>query len=127
MVKQKSTINFIQNSAENGGAVFTSALLVSEQSNVTFNKNTAGQDGSAIHSNNLNNIIFDNSSTVTFMFNIADDYGGIIYSKISRNTKYLSISNEINFSDNTAGIVGNLLYIDIQKSCNVSCLNDRTS
>ena len=125
MVKQKSTINFIQNSAENGGAVFTSALLISEQSNVTFNKNTAGQDGGAIHSNNLNNIIFDNSSTVTFMFNIADYYGGAIYSKISRNTKYFNIS-EIKFSNNAAGIAGNLLYIDVQKSYDTSCLTNRT-
>ena len=34
MVKQKSTIKFTQNSTENGGAVFTPILLISEQSNV---------------------------------------------------------------------------------------------
>ena len=125
IVKQKPTLEFTQNSAENGGAIFTSTLLVSEYSVVTFHSNTAEQDGGAIYLNDEGGLIFDNSSTVTLISNTADNYGGAIYSNITQNTKYFNIS-KINFSGNTANAAGNLLYIDVPKSCDANCLTDRT-
>ena len=127
-MNEHSTVIFIHNIAENGGAVSISFtfLLISNHSNVTFDKNIAEQDGGAIYFNGEdNNIIFENSSTVTLTSNIADR-GGAIYSKIAQNLKYFNIS-EINFSDNTARVAGSLLYIDVSQSCNTSCLTDRTA
>ena len=127
-MNEHSTVIFIHNIAENGGAVSISVtfLLISEHSNVTFDQNIAKQDGGAIYFNGEdNNIIFENSSTVTLISNIADR-GGAIYSKITQNPKYFNII-EINFSDNTARVAGNLLYIDVSQSCNNSCLTDRTA
>ena len=77
---------------------------MSEYSNVTFNENTAGQDSGAIHFNDLINIRFDNPSAVTLTSNIADDYGGVIYSKITQNTKYsISISAKLTSVINNGG------------------------
>ena len=126
-MKQKSKIIFTNNSTKNGGAVFASAatLLVSEYSNMTFDKNTARQDGGAIYFNDqLINVRFMNSSAVTLISNTANNLGGAIYSKITQNTKYFNIS-EIDFSDNTAGVAGSILYVDVSQSCNSSCLANR--
>ena len=126
-MNQNSAVMFITNSATNGGAVFisASALMISEHSNVTFDGNVAGQDGGAIYLDEQVDAIFNTSSSViAFSSNIADSNGGAIYSKITRNKKYFNIS-EIHFSNNVARIAGNLLYIDVIKSCNGSCLADR--
>ena len=126
-VKQKSTITFTNNKAENGGAIYVTAstLLVSEYSNVTFDKNNAKQDGGAIYFHNQINASFKNSSTVTLISNSANNRGGAIYSKITQNTKYFNISEIYLSSYNTATVAGNLLYIDVPETCNSSCLNDR--
>ena len=126
IVNQNSTVMFITNTAASGGAVFISAcsLMVLEHSNVTFDNNIAGKDGGAIYLNNQVDAVFNTSSAVvTFNSNIADNNGGAIYSKITRNQKYFNIS-EIDFSNNVARLAGNLLYIDVTKSCNGSCLAD---
>ena len=125
--KQNSVVIFTNNSAENGGAVFASVstLLVSEYSNVTFNYNIAGQNGGAIYFNDQINASFDSSSTVTWTSNTANNHGGAIYSKITQNTKYFNINEISGSNDNTAGVAGNFLYIDLPKSCNTSCLTDR--
>ena len=125
--KQNSTIIFTNNSAEDGGAVYASVstLLVSEYSTVTFDKNNAEQNGGAIYFNNQIEASFNDSSVVTMTSNAANNYGGAIYSKITLNTKYLNISEISGSSDNTAGVIGNLLYIDVPKSFNSSCLSHR--
>ena len=124
-LKQKCTIIFTNNRAENGGAAFTSAstILVSEYSNVTVKNNVAKQNGGAICFDELISAKFKDSSTVTVSFNTAN-YGGGIYIKITQSTKYFNLS-ELYFSNNTARVSGDLLYIDVLKSCNVSCLTDR--
>ena len=126
-MKQKSTVSFTNNSAENGGAVFISAsiLLVSGYSNVTFANNTAGEDGGAIYFNNQINVILTNTSTVTLNSNTADNHGGAVYSRITQNAiaRHFNIS-EINYSENIARVAGNLLYIDVAKSCNDSCVTE---
>ena len=125
-VKHKSTITFTNNKAENGGAIFATAstLLISEYSNMTFKRNTAKQDGGSIYFHNQINANIKSSSTVTLISNKANNRGGAIYSKITPDTKYFNIS-EIFLGDNTATVAGHLLYIDVSKSCNSSCLNDR--
>ena len=126
-IKQNSTIIFISNEAENGGAVFatSSSLLVSEYSNLIFCKNVARQNGGAIYFNNQIYASFSNSSAVTMTSNFANNHGGAIYNKITQNTNYFNISEIKVSSDNTAGVAGSLLYIDVPKSCSNSCLTDR--
>ena len=127
IVKQNSTIIFTSNNAENGGAVFASfsTLLVSEYSNLDFYKNIAGQNGGAIYFNDQIYASFSNSSAVTMTSNFANNHGGAIYNKITQNTKYFNISEISCLSNNTAGVAGNLLYLDVPKSCNNSCLTNR--
>ena len=67
--------------------------------------------------------MFKDSSTFAVASNAAD-YGGGIYIKITQNAKYFNLS-ESYFSDNTARVSGNLLYIDVPKSCDASCLTGR--
>ena len=126
-VKRNSVIIFTNNSAENGGAIFASAstLLVSEYSNVTFDKNMAGRNGGAMYFNDQINASFNSSSTVTMASHTANNYGGAIYCKITQNTKYFNINEISGSNNNTAGVAGNFLYIDLPKSCNTSCLTDR--
>ena len=105
-INENFTVIFIHNIAGNGGAVSISVtfLLISEYSNVTFDNNIAEQDGGAINFNGEdNNIIFEESSTVTLISNIADR-GGAIYGEITQNSMYFNIS-EINFSDNTGKFI----------------------
>ena len=90
-----------------------------------FYKNTATQDGGAIFFNSQINTTFKNSSTVTLISNAANSRGGAIYSKITQNTKYFNISEINKFNYNAARVAGNLLYIDVPKSCNSSCLAER--
>ena len=125
--KQNSVIVFTSNSAENGGAVYASAstLLALEYSNLKFHKNRAGQNGGAIYFYNLINASFNDFSVVTWTSNFANNYGGAIYSKITQNTKYFNVSEISGSSDNTAGVAGKFLYIEVPKSCNYSCLSDR--
>ena len=124
-LKQKCTIIFTNNRAENGGAAFTSTstILVSEYSNVTIKNNVAKQNGGAICFDELISAMFKDLSTITVAFNTAN-YGGGIYIKITQSTKYFNLS-ELYFSNNTARVSGDILYIDVVKSCNVSCLTDR--
>ena len=96
------------------------ALLITENTNVTFDNNTTGKDSGAIYFNDHINAIFKNSSTITLNSNTADSHGGAIYTKY----KAFNLSG-INISDNIAGMAGNSLYIDVSQLCNYSCFADR--
>ena len=118
------TKTYINNSAENGGAIFltVSTLSLTGHSNVTFDSNTVRQSGGAIHFDEHTNAAFRNS-TIILSSNTADNHGGVIYNKITQTTNF----STINFSNNTAGVAGNSSYFDITKSCNDSCFADRTA
>ena len=122
-IKQNSTVILINNIAQNGGAAYisASAFSVTEHSNVTFNNNTAKENGGAFYFIDQINVTLMNSSTVTFNFNAADKHGGAIYSEIMGNADYFDIIEIKNFSKNIARVAGNLLYIDIPKSCDENC------
>ena len=124
-IKQDSKITFTNNSADNGGAIFiyASTMLVSEHSNVVFTNNTAVQDGGAIYFSNQVNVTI--SSTLVLTYNIADNHGGAIYSKIIQSKIICFNNTNITFSNNTARVAGNILYIDVPKACKRSCLADR--
>ena len=109
---QKPTVIFINDSAENGGAIFltVSALSLTGHSNVTFDSNTVGQSGGAIHFDEHTNAAFKNSSIIALSSNTADNHGGATYTKITQTTNVFNLST-INISNNTAGVAGNsLLY-----------------
>ena len=124
-----SVVTFDNNAATaDGGALNANnncSVKVKGNSTIIFNNNQASVDGGAIYFNNQINVLLQNSSTVTLSSNTADNNGGGIYSTITQTTRYFNIS-EIKYSDNRAGVAGNLLYIEVPKSCNASCLTDST-
>ena len=63
---------------------------------------------------------------ITLNSNVADNHGRAIYTKITRTTKFFNLT-ETNFSNNTAGVAGNSLYIDVAMSCNDSYFADRVT
>ena len=110
-MEQNPTVIFINNSGENGRAMFlsVSTLLLTGHTNVTFHSNTTGQSGGAIHFDEHANAAFKNSSIITLSSNTADNHGGAIYTKITQITNFFNLST-INFSNNTARVAGNSLY-----------------
>ena len=96
MTKHESTVVFANNSADNGGAVSisTSALLITENTNVTFDNNTTGKDSGAIYFNDHINAIFKNS-TITLNSNTAV----VMVELFTLRTKFFNRSG-INISDN---------------------------
>ena len=122
-----SEVKFDNNSASaDGGALHANnncSVKVKGNSTVIFNNNQASGNGGAIYFNNHINVMLENSSRIMLKFNTADNYGGAIYSTIIQIAKYLII-REFEFSRNRAGEVGNLLYIEVPKSCIANCLTD---
>ena len=122
-----SVVTFDNNTASTDGGALNAnnncSVIVKGNSTIIFNDNQAIGDGGAIYLNNLINILLENSSTVILTSNTADNYGGAIYSKITQLAKYFTIT-EFKFDHNRAREAGNLLYIDVPKSCNASCLTD---
>ena len=122
-----SLVRFDNNTAsDDGGALHANkncSVKVKGNSTIIFNYNQALGDGGAIYLNNQINVLLENSSTIILTSNTADNYGGAIYSTITQITKYFTIK-ELKFSHNRAKEAGNLLYIDVPKSCNASCLTD---
>ena len=120
-------MTFDNNTASTDGGALNAnnncSVKVKGNSTIILNNNQALGNGGAIYLNSLINILLENSSTVILTSNTADNYGGAIYSKITQLAKYFTIT-EFKFDQNRAREAGNLLYIDVPKSCNASCLTD---
>ena len=121
VVLQENTMaNFSNNyAALDGGAIFTtfSILNISGNSNTEFNNNSALVDGGAVYVDDQCNVTCTNA---LFKYNTAGDYGGAVYCKVSQSNLTIN-TNGIEFYQNSVGIDGNSIYLQVPKSCNHSC------
>ncbi|XP_065895993.1 probable outer membrane protein pmp20 [Dysidea avara] len=117
---------FSNNKARNGGAINIqhSNLRFLFNSSVEFNYNSASRSGGAIYLSDNFTIIFDDESNITFYQNNATLHGGAIYGelKLNNHSKILSYITAIDFANNTA-FTGQDIYMNIQPSCDETCLN----
>ncbi|XP_065896009.1 uncharacterized protein [Dysidea avara] len=117
---------FIGNSANNGGAVFTSNSNITFTNNcrVNFKNNTASLHGGAMSFGQHYSAKFMNKSKVTYYNdNTADSNGGAFYAKVTRNN-LISIENDnVYFHNNHARVNGDSVYINVFSGCNKTCLN----
>ena len=117
---------FSKNSAETGGAIFLmNSEIEFDNNSVTFDKNTARQDGGAIYSDQ-SNLNFINDCNIKFSNNRANEYGGAIYgifaTEMDDNAMNINSTN-IKFEKNDARIAGNSIYINLPQECEQECLN----
>ena len=108
--KENATIDFTNNTASCGGAIFISESSISfeDSSTTNFTYNTATDYGGAIYTEH-SSISFEDSSTTDFTYNVARDGGGAMH------TYYSSISFEdsstTDFTSNTAEYDGGAIII----------------
>ena len=119
---------FANNTAKNGGAVFTSQCDIKFGDNgvVKFDDNFAVESGGAIYLSDQFIATFPNISSLILLNNIANGYGGAVYTEVGQGTILCSLClpTRDHFHNNHARIAGNLLYISVPQSCNKSCLNE---
>ena len=115
-----SKVMFNGDSAYLGGSIFSESSFISIDGNsfVEFINNIAVQDGGAIYLSDHSNFTQLNYS---FYYDSAYDYGGAIYA-LFKVSSIIFNSSEIYFKDNTAGTVQSSVYINVEKSCDSSCL-----
>ena len=117
-------VSFINNSANSGGVFYNinSNMTFTENSSVTFHKNTASMDGGVVYLTSGSMLTFDNHCNVTFSSNTASDYGGVayinLYGQIIINTTHIS------FQNNKAGLTENSFFINVPDSCNNTAMID---
>jgi len=120
------SVVFAKNNAGHGGAIFIlqSSILFVANSTIQFSDNSAMINGGAIHLRNNLNVKFHESTNITFYCNNATKYGGAIYVYLTQgNLSKITFNNETDFSKNDA-LISPSVYIDVQPSCNETCLNN---
>ena len=117
-------VEFTNNKAKDGGAINIqqSTMNLVMASLVRFNDNSASSNGGAIYLGDNDTLTFQ--SEIMFHHNSASLFGGAIYGELKQTnqTKILSATTSIEFSNNTA-LVGGDVYMHIQPSCDEVCLN----
>ena len=97
----------------NGGGIYTdhSSVEFAENSQVTFNNNTADGSGGAIHSSNYSTVLFKMASIIIFTENSATYFGGggAIYSKSYSNISFQANCSVV-FAENVAGDNGGAIF-----------------
>ena len=98
-----------------------------EKEPTIFDSNRA-QNGAALHLSMDSKVQFNNNSQVSFNKNTARRYGGAIYYDITQSsgacrnpTSVLVVEENIkslHFTNNEAGVAGNSIYFHISKQCN---------
>ena len=120
-------VTFTSNSAEHGGAVYVSQSFVKFANNsvVIFNNNRAIGNGGAIYLTDRLTVTFDHGSSIRFVHNTANRYGGALYSDVQHGglSKIILNTTGINLTSNRA-LIGNSVYFDIPTSCDEACLNN---
>ena len=126
--KGSANLSFNANEATLGAGICFdnySYVLFSENSVVTFDGNTATVDGGAIHLVINSNVTFAPNSTIIFTNNRAH-YGACLFRDTTDGTINFMNGTNISFNDsNFAKIAGDAVYIDVPKSCDSKCLEDR--
>ena len=116
IIEDYSTVTFYNNFAwySSGGALVcsnNSNVGIKNNSNVTFNSNTASGSGGAIYSNSLCKITFKDNSTTTFINNSARDNGGALFSSQLYGITFEG-NSLITFANNTSDNGGALYFIN---------------
>ena len=119
-------VTFTSNTAENGGAVCVSQSVVKFANNcvVMLNDNRAIGKGGAMHISDDVKAIFNQGSSIKFDHNMANQYGGALYSEVNHEglSKLRLNTAGIIFTNNRA-LIGDSVYLDIPTSCDEVCLN----
>ena len=126
---ETSKVTFDNNEALHGGAVYSNNntnVNFKDNSTVFFNQNIAIVNGGAINALSNSNIILTHNTTVTFTNNSAQ-YGGAILFDSSQGSLVFNTTEKdmINFINNNAKISGHSVYLEVNKSCDSSCLTNR--
>ena len=109
LFRENSVINFSNNSAQFGGAIYLSNhghLSFEGSSNTVFSNNSADYAGGAIYLSDYGHIIFEGSSTTSFVGNNAN-LGGAIVSYLHSTISFRENSIK-NFSNNDAQLGGGI-------------------
>ena len=120
-------VKFEYNKALEGGAVYINCktkFTIKENSSALFNNNVGTVSGGAVKILNDSNITLEDLINIKFTNNNAQ-YGSAIFldaTAVIINNCYM---NSINFTNNIAKRLGNLIYQDAAKFCNGSCLSER--
>ncbi|XP_065895382.1 uncharacterized protein [Dysidea avara] len=119
-------VTFTSNTAENGGAVCVSQSVMKFANNsvVMLNDNRAIGNGGAMHIIDDFKVIFNQGSSIKFDHNMANRYGGALYSEVNHEglSKLRLNTTGITFTNNRA-LTGDSVYLDIPTSCDEACLN----
>ena len=119
---QVNNSNFTNNI---GSSMFLSSSILHLIGNVLFENNTADY-GAAVYLDQGGVVEIDEQATVRFLNNFVSHNGGAIYinmiiSNCDSGFNYsFSDSSSVVFINNSAGLVGNSLYFNIPKSCEIN-------
>ena len=120
-------VTFTSNAAEYGGAVCVSQSIMKFANNsvVMLNNNRAVENGGGMHFSNNFIATFDPGSSVRFLHNRANRYGGALYSELKHIllSKIILNTTGFNFAYNTA-LKGDSVYLDIPTFCDEACLHN---
>ena len=103
---------FQENTANIGAGFFITdyaTVIVGENSNVVFTKNSAKSNGGAIFLRDHSNVLFDQNAKINFINNRA--YAGTIYSMTSSNILFKA-NCVVRFSRNSVKLRGAAIYSD---------------
>ena len=118
-------VTFTSNAAEYGGAVCVSQSIMKFANNsvVMLNNNRAVENGGGMHFSSNFIATFDPGSSVRFLHNRANRYGGALYSELRHIllSKLILNTTGFNFAYNTA-LKGDSVYLDIPTFCDEACL-----
>ena len=129
-VTMKGNINMIfeSNFALYGGAICSNentSTAIEDNTTAIFNNNMANIDGGAINIYTDSSVIIKDYAVLTFATNSAQ-YGGAIFFDASHSTLlFNNHKRNIGFINNAARIAGKMVYFDLNKLCNKSCLSNR--
>jgi outer membrane protein OmpA-like peptidoglycan-associated protein len=118
-VYDQSIINFTQNYAPWGGAIygFQNSKINFQGSSLTFIKNTANY-GASIMLRDLSEIDFSNSQN-NFLENFSNEYGGVFYSSSSN----ISFNNGFAFFLSNKSLMGGAFFLGFDSNLTFTYLN----
>ena len=127
IMEEDTMVTFDNNKALLGGAVcfINKTNFLSKQNSIAFfSNNAATVDGGAATILTNSTFTFQDNLTINFSNNRAQ-YGAAIFLDASAVVNGSDKNGSINFTKNSARIVGNSIYQDVADLCNRSCLTDR--
>ena len=125
---KNAEVSFESNKAQYGGALCindNANIIFKENSTASFRNNAATADGGAINIITHSSITVKDYTTITFAANIAQFGGAMCFDATHSTLVFNNHEESIGFINNIARIAGKSVYLDLSRSCNKSCLNNR--